>query len=185
MESALCLRRGPLSPLLLRIPSPVKPATARVTLLSLPLTNTKTSIHRPLGHGFSPVCAINGFPKVSTNDHGDDGRQIVKGTVGASLALACVLGIISCGCKMSPPLAIAATKTQKSISMPPMTNIYPRGGKQPLKSLLDMSAYLAASQDKQKRSFFSNLNSKRIQPSDIEALKVYFSTHCSSCFCLS
>jgi hypothetical protein len=185
MESALCLRRGPLSPLPLRIPSPVKPATARVTLLSLPLTNTTTSIHRPLGHGFSPVCAINGFPIVSTNDHGDDGKQIVKGTVGASLALACVLGIISCGCKMSPPVAIAASKTQKSISMPSMTNIYPGGGKQPLKSLLDMSAYLAASQDNQKRSIFSSLKSKRIQPRDIEALKVYFSTHCSSCFCLS
>ncbi|XP_059436463.1 uncharacterized protein LOC132169447 [Corylus avellana] len=174
MESALCLRlrHGPLSPLPLRIPSPVKPATTTVTLLSLPLTNTKTSIiHRPLGHGFGPVCAINGFPKASTNDGGDGGKQIVKGSVGASLALACVLGIISCGCKMSPPVAIAASKAQKSISMSPMTNIYPGGGRLPLKSLLDMSVYLAASQDNQKRSVFSILKTKRIQPKDIEALK--------------
>ncbi|XP_059439952.1 uncharacterized protein LOC132172461 [Corylus avellana] len=154
MESSLFLRHGPLPPLRLRIPSP-----ATVTILSsLPLTNTKTSIlHRPLGHGFGPVCAINGFPKASTND---DGKQIVRESVGASLALACVLGIISCGCTMSPPVAIAVNRAQKTISMPGFSHIYPLDGRVALKSLLDTSVYLASKQRKPKNPVLPSWESK-------------------------
>jgi hypothetical protein len=192
MEYALCLRlrHGRLSPLPLRIPSPIKPATAttRVTLSSLPLTNTKTSIiHRPLGHGFSPVCAINGFPKASTNDHGDDdGKQIVRGTVGASLALACVLGIITCGCTMSPPIAMASVNTsQKLMLMPGFSHIYPLDGRVALKSLLDTSVYLASKQKKPKYPVLPSWkNEDKPTPKQVAAsFKVHFSAHCS-CFYL-
>jgi hypothetical protein len=205
MESSLCLRYGPLPTLPLRIPSPVKPTWLTkphksFTLSSLPLTNTNNSIYRPPRHGSSLVCAINGFPKPSTNDgsweitpqsektpsksvchpsgncpnNRDDGKKIVRGSVGASLALACVLGIISCGCTMMSPIAIAdIVKNQKS---PSMIHIYPKGGRVALQSLLDMSVYLSSSQGKHRRSVKSVLTSwksKRLSFADVETLKVY------------
>lgn len=188
MESALCLRYGPLPALPLRIPSSVKPTRVTLSSISLPLTNytnSSTSTNRRPGHGFRLVCAINGFPKPSTNDDdGDDGKEIaVRGSVGASLALACVIGIISCGCcKMMSPIAVASTmKTQKSSSMM-LPGIYPLGGKVALKSLLDMTVYLASSHGKHVtftipslKSPISNKRPSSPSPTELAALyKVYF-----------
>lgn len=179
------------------------------TLSALPLTNTNNSIYRPPRHGSSLVCAINGFLKPSTNDgcweiipqsektpsksvchpsgncpniNRDDGNKIVRGSVGASLALACVLGIISCGCTMMSPIAIAdIVKNQKS---PSMIHIYPKGGKVALKSLLDMSVYLSSSKGKHKR-FSSWKSTIKLSVADVETLKVYFSAQYCSCFYIS
>ena len=107
MESTLFLRNAPLPSVpLQRISSPVNLSAARVTvpnfsLNHLTLSLVNNSLPRPLRHDFSPiVCALNKFSKHSTNDEGDN--KIVRGSVGASLVMACVLGIISCGCWMSP-----------------------------------------------------------------------------------
>jgi hypothetical protein len=213
MESSLCLRYGPLPTLPLRIPSPVKPTWLTkphksFTLSSLPLTNTNNSIYRPAPrHGSSLVCAINGFPKPSTNDgcweiippskgvrhqsencpnSRDDGKKIVRGSVGASLALACVLGIISGGSTMMSPIAIAIVKNQKSQIT---TTIYPKGGRVALKSLLDMNVYLSSSHGKPKRygSFPTSWkSSKKPSTADVETvIKVYFSAQYCSCFYIS
>ena len=107
MESTLFLRNAPLPSVpLQRISSPVNLSAARVTvpnfsLNHLTLSLVNNSLPRPLRHDFSPiVCAVNKFSTHSTNDEGDN--KIVRGSVGASLVMACVLGIISCGCWMSP-----------------------------------------------------------------------------------
>ena len=107
MESTLFLRNAPLPSVpLQRISSPVNLSAARVTVPNFSLNHltlllVNNSLPRPLRHDFSPiVCALNKFSKHSTNDEGDN--KIVRGSVGASLVMACVLGIISCGCWMSP-----------------------------------------------------------------------------------
>ncbi|KAL4627557.1 hypothetical protein ACB092_05G174000 [Castanea dentata] len=107
MESTLFLRNAPLPRVpLQRISSPVNLSAARVTMpnfglnhLTLLLANN--SYPRPLRHDFSPiVCAVKKFSTHSTND--EDDNKIVRGSIGASLVMACVLGIVSCGCWMSP-----------------------------------------------------------------------------------
>ena len=107
MESTLLLRNAPLPSVpLQRISSPVNLSAARVTVPNFGLNHSTLSLvnnsyPRPLRHDFSPiVCAVNNFSIHSTNDEGDN--KIVRGSVGASLVMACVLGIISCGCWMSP-----------------------------------------------------------------------------------
>lgn len=107
MESTLLLRNAPLPSVpLQRISSPVNLSAARVTvpnfsLNHLTLSLANNSLPRQLRHDFSPiVCAVNKFSTHSTNDEGDN--KIVRGSAGASLVMACVLGIISCGCWMSP-----------------------------------------------------------------------------------
>ncbi|XP_030972456.1 uncharacterized protein LOC115992404 isoform X2 [Quercus lobata] len=107
MESTLLLRNAPLPSVpLQRISSPVNLSAARVTVPNFGLNHSTLSLvnnsyPRPLRHDFSPIdCAVNNFSTHSTNDEGDN--KIVRGSVGASLVMACVLGIISCGCWMSP-----------------------------------------------------------------------------------
>jgi len=107
----------------------------------------------------------------------------VRGSVGASLALACVLGIISGGSTMMSPIAIAIVKNQKSQIT---TTIYPKGGRVALKSLLDMNVYLSSSHGKPKRygSFPTSWkSSKKPSTADVETvIKVYFSAQYCSCF---
>ena len=85
---------APLASLPIRISSPLSATrltnpnfSSNHSSLSLP----NSSYQRQLRHAFSPVvCAANRFPTPSTNDEGDS--KIVRGTVGASLGLACVVG---------------------------------------------------------------------------------------------
>ncbi|XP_050287702.1 uncharacterized protein LOC126726485 [Quercus robur] len=107
MESTFLLRNAPLPSVPLQlISSPVNLSVARVTvpnfgLNHLTLSLANNSYPRPLRHDFSPIVrAVNNFSTHSANDEGDN--KIVRGSVGASLVMACVLGIISCGCWMSP-----------------------------------------------------------------------------------
>nr|POE97572.1 hypothetical protein CFP56_17091 [Quercus suber] len=120
MESTLFLRSSPLASLPIRISSPLSATrltnpnfSSNHSSLSLP----NSSYQRPLRHAFSPiVCAVNRFPTPSTNDESDS--KIVRGTVGASLVLACVVGIISCGCMMSPKANAISPSKPQALSTP-------------------------------------------------------------------
>ncbi|KAF3969098.1 hypothetical protein ACB098_05G125200 [Castanea mollissima] len=170
MESTLFLRNGPLPSVPLRISSPLsatrltKPNfSSNHSSLSLP----NSSYRRPLRHAFSPiVCAVNKFPTPSTNDESDS--KIVRGTVGVSLVLACVLGIISC--RMSPMANAATLMNQRKSPIVPSSDFYPAGGGPAMKSFLDTSAYLASrlTESKKTKLFAAN---KRPSAQDVQTLK--------------
>uniref|UniRef100_A0A7N2LRH0 Uncharacterized protein n=3 Tax=Quercus lobata TaxID=97700 RepID=A0A7N2LRH0_QUELO len=151
MESTLFLRYNPLPSMPLRISSPL--SATRLTnpnfssnhySLSLP----NSSYQRPLRHAFSPVvCAINRFPEPSTNEEAGGDNKIVRGAVGVSLVLACVLGVISRGCTMSPKAnAIASTliNQRSASSFKKLPIIYPAGGNVALQSLFDTTVYVSS-----------------------------------------
>ncbi|KAB1221321.1 hypothetical protein CJ030_MR2G005634 [Morella rubra] len=178
MESTLCLRYGPLPTLPLHIPSLVR--SARVTKpqfsfshSSLSLSIPNRSSYRSLGHAFrSVVGANNRFPALSTNDESDN--KIVRGTVGASLALASVLAIVSCGCTMNPKGIAGTPKNlqRSSSTKAARSTIYPKGGKAALKSLLDMTVYLASSLPMPAKMPSKPRQSKLLSGEDVEDLKV-------------
>ncbi|KDP37975.1 hypothetical protein JCGZ_04618 [Jatropha curcas] len=78
----------------------------------------------------------------SRNDRKDN-KKTAQGRAGASIALACVLGIIGSSLKMNPK-AIAGPRElyQKA---PQSAVAYPLGGRSALKSLLDVNVCLASS----------------------------------------
>ncbi|KAL4627560.1 hypothetical protein ACB092_05G174200 [Castanea dentata] len=150
MESTLFLRYNPLPSMPLRISSPLSATrltnpnfSSNYSSLSLP----NSSYQRPLRHAFSPVvCAINRFPEPSTNEDAGGNNKIVRGAVGVSLVLACVLGVISRGCTMSPKAnAIASTLlNQRRTSSFQKPIFYPAGGKVALQSLFDTTVYVSS-----------------------------------------
>ena len=182
MESTLHLRYGSLPSLPLRISSPL--SAARIpnkpnftpNHLSLPLTNSPYP--RPLKHALSPiVCAINRSPTPpSMNDDGDN--KIARGTVGASLVLACVLGIIGCGCKMNNAKAHASTlrnQPKKPVQVVQSPMFYPKGAKAALESLLNTTVYLSSRLGDTSK-FKKWTSAKRPSASDVESIKVSFSS---------
>jgi hypothetical protein len=105
----------------------------------------------------------------------DDDNKIARGTVGASLVLACVLGIIGCGCKMSNAKAHASTlknQPKKPVQSP---MFYPKGAKPALESLLNTTVYLS-SRLGETRKFKKWTSAKRPSASDVESIKVSFSS---------
>ncbi|KAB1221319.1 hypothetical protein CJ030_MR2G005636 [Morella rubra] len=179
MESTLCLRYGPLPTLPLHIPSLVRSAWVTKPQFSFSHSSLSLSIpdrssYRPLGHAFSSVVsAINRFPTPSTNDESDN--KIVRGsTVGASLALATVLAMISWRYTMNPKAIAASFETlQRSSSTKEVGSpVYAKGGKAALKSLLDMTVYLTSSPTKLPPEVPKKPQRKLLSGEDVEYLKL-------------
>ncbi|KAK9227644.1 hypothetical protein WN943_012698 [Citrus x changshan-huyou] len=136
MESALCLNFCPSAAMR------VKPVTKLGSgHSSIWISFSKGSTRRPFGRVFSPViCTHDGSSTPSENDN-----KIVKGAVGASLALTCALGIMSFSSRMNPK-AIAAGPMEMYQKAPRMSVLpHPIGGRYALNSFLDVSVRLASS----------------------------------------
>ena len=117
MDSALCLHYGALHipSITNRAASIARPYSSfRPSSLSL---SSKASTYRPLSrHAFSSpvICALNKPSSTpSPNYDKDNGKKIVRVVGGASVVLACVLGIINCNNKFSPT-AIASERDLKA-----------------------------------------------------------------------
>ncbi|XP_025013213.2 uncharacterized protein LOC8264114 isoform X3 [Ricinus communis] len=90
------------------------------------------------------IRALDGSSSVpSGNDR--KANKIAKNTARASIALACVLGIIGASLKMNPEaIAGPREKFQKAPQIVSNSPAYPLGGRYALKSLLDVNVYLAS-----------------------------------------
>lgn len=182
MDSALCLQYGALC-----VPSPMR--VTRVPRL-LPNFNNPSPIslsslcstHRAMsGHAFSPVIsALNKPSTPSTNDK-DDKKLIVRGIGGASVVLACVLGIMNCNYKFTPR-AIAGVRDpyQTSRSSVKQDILYPKSAKDVLQSLLMVNENVASS----KTSILPNFKNLKSPPEpsikDCQDLTVYSFIHTHS-----
>ncbi|TYI23401.1 hypothetical protein ES332_A06G162700v1 [Gossypium tomentosum] len=148
MEAALCLGYGPLPSISLR----TVPASTRLhfgfnpSFLSVS-SGFMTKCRRFYGPGPLALDRSNSS-MASANENG--GAKVVRGAVGASLALACALGIIGCGCKMNFK-AIAGPKPvyRKAPSFEHIAPPAPR--KMALKSLLDVTVSLASKEGRRAR----------------------------------
>ncbi|PPD96141.1 hypothetical protein GOBAR_DD06842 [Gossypium barbadense] len=139
MEAALCLGYGPLPSISLR----TVPASTRLhfgfnpsfLLVSSGFITNHRQCRRFYGPGPLALDRSNSS-MASANENG--GAKVVRGAVGASLAFACALGIIGCGCKMNFK-AIAGPKPvyRKAPSFEHIAPPAPR--KMALKSLLDVT----------------------------------------------
>ena len=182
MESTLFLRYNPLPSMPLCISTPLRATkltnpnfSSNHSSLSLP----NSSYQRPLRHAFSPVsCAINRFPEPSTNEEAGGDNKIVRGAIGVTLVLACVLGVISRGCTMSPKAnAIASTilNQRRASSFQKLPIIYPAGGKVALQSLFDTTVYVS-SRLAEPSKFRPWSTIKRPSAKDVKAIQVSFSS---------
>ncbi|KAJ0083145.1 hypothetical protein Patl1_10058 [Pistacia atlantica] len=181
MESTLCLSY---------FPRPAIPFNLNLSTKSVKLKQTTRlrSSHscfslssglnvtrRPLGHVLNFNAVICELEKSSTpskkNENGD--RKIFKGTVGASLVLACVVGIMSCSSKMNHHKAIAGPKEMYQKAPPTSALTQPIGGHLALKSFLDVSVELASSSSEAK-PFYQPIINVPPGPSmeDINAVKM-------------
>ncbi|KAK8502296.1 hypothetical protein V6N13_092906 [Hibiscus sabdariffa] len=158
MEAALCLGYGPMLSISHRMPS------GMITTLRFGFNHSFVSVskgsmtshrrcHRFCSRGPLALDRSNSSMP-SENEKG--GAKAVRGAVGASLALACTLGIITCGCKMNFK-AMAGPKQQvyqKSPSLP--RNVPPMPlRKVALKSLLDVTVDLASKDGRSARGVSS------------------------------
>ncbi|KAG2689012.1 hypothetical protein I3843_09G119100 [Carya illinoinensis] len=177
MESALCLRHGHLPGLTLRIPnSPVNGAARVITMphfsfipSSLSLSNTNLCIYRRLGHAFGPiVCAMNRNPTPWRINDESDSKVVRAGTVGASLMLACALGIISCGCMKSPKAMAIYNNQKKPEVVCAIHDIYPEGGEAALKYFSDMIRVYSS---QKKPAHFKLNRDKKISKEEAGVLK--------------
>ncbi|TYH67316.1 hypothetical protein ES332_D06G180800v1 [Gossypium tomentosum] len=151
MEAALCLAYGPLPSISLR----TVPASTRLhfgfnpsfLLVSSGFITNHRQCRRFYGPGPLALDRSNSS-MASANENG--GAKVVRGAVGASLALACALGIIGCGCKMNFK-AIAGPKPvyRKAPSFEHIAPPAPR--KMALKSLLDVTVNLASKEGRRAR----------------------------------
>lgn len=149
MESALCLSFCPCpspanSP---RIPSTmsVKHATKLRSSRHSSISLSSSSTHHPRRQIVSHVICAHDKSSLPPEDRKrKEENKIVKGTVGASLVLACALGVMSCSSNMNP-IALAGPKEvyQKAPSMSVFA--HPVGGRHALNSFLDVSLKLASS----------------------------------------
>ncbi|KAL6282634.1 hypothetical protein ACE6H2_013563 [Prunus campanulata] len=175
MDSALCLQYGALC-----VPSPMR--VTRVSRL-LPNFNNPSplslsslcSTHRAVsGHAFSPVISALNKPSTPSANDKDDKKFFVRGIGGASVVLACVLGIMNCNYKFTPR-AIAGVRDppyQTSRSSVKQDISYPKSAKDVLQSLLMVNQNVASS----KNSILPNLNNLKSPPEpsmeDCERLKI-------------
>lgn len=170
MHSALCLHYGAL-----HIPS----ATNRAASIarpyssfrpsSLSLSSEASTYRTLLRHAFSSpvICALDKPSTPSPNYDKDNGKKIVRVVGGASVVLACVLGIINCNYNFSPR-AIAA-----SIYDP--TSLVLSKPKDALDSLLRVNKYLTPTKSHSWRSSKPKLElPDRPEQAHLEKLKVLF-----------
>ncbi|XP_044497427.1 uncharacterized protein LOC123219503 isoform X2 [Mangifera indica] len=108
---------------------------------------------RSPGHVLNFNAVVSELEKSSTpskeNEKKGDGRKL-KGVVGASLVLACVVGIMSCSSKMNQKAAIAGPMEMYQKAPPTSVSIQTIGGNLALKSFLDVGVELASSSSKEK-----------------------------------
>ncbi|TXG47919.1 hypothetical protein EZV62_027213 [Acer yangbiense] len=148
MESALCLNYCRLPSMLLNGASTMSTAERRCRAAKLRSSCSSLSLSSsspcwPLGHVISRVIRASSRP--STPPPKND-NKVIKGAVGASMVLACALGIISCSCKMNTnPTAIAGPMEmyQKAPPVSPLSDQF--GARAALKSILDVSVIMASS----------------------------------------
>ncbi|GMI85993.1 hypothetical protein like AT2G34540 [Hibiscus trionum] len=147
MEAALYLGYGPMPSISHRMP----PGT--ITKLHFGFNHSFVSVskdsmsnRRGCHRFYSPgPLALHRSNSSMPSENEKGGAKAVRGAVGASLALACALSIIGCGCKMNIK-AMAGPKQQiyqKSPSFP-QTGPPAAPGKMALKSLLDVTVGLAS-----------------------------------------
>ncbi|KAL4366272.1 hypothetical protein GQ457_05G027520 [Hibiscus cannabinus] len=147
MEAALFLGHGPMLSISHHMPPPL------ITKLRFGFNHSFVSVskgfvtsHRRCHrfHSRGPL-ALDRSNSSMPSENEKGGAKAVRGAVGASLALACTLGIITCGCKMNLK-AMAGPKQQvyqKSPSLP--RNVPPMPPRKvALKSLLDVTVDLAS-----------------------------------------
>ncbi|XVF25470.1 hypothetical protein REPUB_Repub13aG0215000 [Reevesia pubescens] len=143
MVVALCLGYGPQPSISLRMPSSTK--------LYFGFNHSSISVssgftdHRRCHHFYSPgPLALDRSNSSMPSGNEKGGGKVVRGAVGASLALACALSIIGCSCKMNFK-AIAGPKQQVHQKAPSFQQFTPTAPKKmALKSLLDVTVDLAS-----------------------------------------
>ncbi|XP_017978186.1 PREDICTED: uncharacterized protein LOC18596502 [Theobroma cacao] len=151
MEAALCLGYGPLPSISLRMPSSTNVTSPASTKLYFGYNHSSMSVssgftnRRKCHHFYSTSGPLaldrsnNSMPSAK-----EDGGKVVRGAVGASLALACALSIIGCSCKMNLK-AIAGPKQQVYRKAPSFQQLTPQPPKKmALKSLLDVTVILTS-----------------------------------------
>ncbi|XWS12367.1 hypothetical protein CRYUN_Cryun37aG0083700 [Craigia yunnanensis] len=157
MEAAFCLGYDPLPSISLRMPSNTITSPAS-TKLHFGFNHSFISVfsgcvnHRRCHHFYSlgPLALDRSNSMISGNEKG--GGKVVRGAVGASLALACVLSIIGCSCKMNFK-AIAGPKQQVYQKAPSFQQFTPPATrKMALKSLLDVTVNLASKEGRNGRN---------------------------------
>ncbi|MBA0811080.1 hypothetical protein Gohar_003013, partial [Gossypium harknessii] len=151
MEAALCLGYGPLPIISLR----TVPASTRLHFGFNPsfllVSSGFITNHRQCRRFYGPgPLALDRSNSSMASENENGGAKVVRGAVGASLALACALGIIGCGCKMNFK-AIAGPKPvyRKAPSFEHIAPPAPR--KMALKSLLDVTVSLASKEGRRAR----------------------------------
>ncbi|XVF87169.1 hypothetical protein PTKIN_Ptkin18bG0097400 [Pterospermum kingtungense] len=187
MEAALCLGYGPLPSICLR--TIAAPASTKlhfgfnhssISVSSGGFTNQRRC-HRLYSHG--PVAVDRSNSSMPSGNEKGVGK-VRRGAIGASLALACALSIIGCGCKMNLK-AIAGPKQQVHQKAPSFQQIAPLAPrKMALKSLLDVTVNLASKEGRNGRDVIrgppaSPHGPRHLPPSkdQIDQLKVHFSTN--------
>ncbi|KAK3205131.1 hypothetical protein Dsin_019177 [Dipteronia sinensis] len=147
MESALCLNYcRPPSMLLNGASTMTVERRCRATKLGSSCSSLSLSSGspcRPLGHVISPVIRASDRP--STPPPKND-NKVIKWAVGASMVLACALGIVSCSCQMNMnPTAIAGPMEMYQKAPPVSMLSHQFGASVALKSILDVSVIMASS----------------------------------------
>ncbi|XVF27326.1 hypothetical protein REPUB_Repub14bG0097600 [Reevesia pubescens] len=153
MEAALCLGYGPLPSISLPMPSSSSTKLHfRFNHSSISVSSGGFSNRRRCNHHFysvGPLALDRSNSSMASGNEKGIGGKVVRGAVGASLALACALTIIGCSSKIMNLKAIAGPRQQvyrKAPSFGPQF-IPQSPGKVALKSLLDITANLASKEE--------------------------------------
>ncbi|XP_022714563.1 uncharacterized protein LOC111274205 [Durio zibethinus] len=187
MEAALCLGYGPFLSISLRMPSSTSTTPASTKLhfgfnhSSISVSSGFMTNRRRCHHFFSSrPLALDRSNSSMPSANEKDGGKVVRGAVGASLALACALSIIGCRCKMNLK-AIAGPKQQVYQKAPSFQQFAPPAPrKMALKSLLDVTVNLASKEVRRARDVSPGTlppPSRHLPPSkdQIDQLKNYLS----------
>ncbi|KAE8708847.1 Detected protein of unknown function [Hibiscus syriacus] len=152
MEAALCPGYGPMPCISLRIPPTTFTKLRFGFNCPFPVSNGFMMNHRPRHRFYTPgplALDRSNSSKPSENEKGC--AKVVRGAVGVSLALACSLSIIGCGCKMNFK-AMAGPKQQIYQKAPSFQQIAPPAPrKMALKSLLDVTVSLSSKEGRRVR----------------------------------
>lgn len=183
MDSALCLRHGPPIPSFpLRFKYPKVSATRVPTDLHLSFSPCPLSVssHSILGRprqtfGRLVVCALDRFFKPLKEDNQGDGASgFVRGTVGASLVLACVVAIMGCRGVAAPPKCLAV-QCQRRSETGDVNVISVADAKEALKPLFAVYIKLATSAIYTKEQLIKfDKVSKMPSAAEVADLKVFF-----------
>lgn len=194
--AAFCLGYGHLPSISLRMPSTTIAAPPASTNLHFGFNHSFISIssgfsNRRRCHQFynSPrplaLDRSNSMTTNSGNEKGSGSGKVVRGAVGASLALACALSIMGCSsCKIMNFKAIAGPKMQVYQKAPSFKELTPQSPrKMAIKSLLDVTVKLASKERRRRRDVIPpgppSPSPRHLPPSkeQIDQLKVHFYTY--------